>query len=315
MAKWKRKAIVAGLIVIVGAAAGRTAEVDSSLLPICAALAEGQREATLVSTFKNHPVMGKLRQGFGSGFTPSVDFAEKADQMAATINHVQDHLDRLIAEAHALGSLLPDGAIPDDVKVHFLCGSPSDGFGFIVDGEKQLFVDVGNVSTGFLPHLLKHEFWHVGFKQAFPDQFKSEFYADDPLRRLAYQMVNEGVGHYYSLRRRLVPENTYADWEERTAEVFSLLHQRVPEIMAAADIDEQNRLIFSSHAGVPFWKKWGAIPGAIITHRLIEDQGEARVAALIKSGPAEFLSYYQKLTDVRPGWDRLPDELLAAFRR
>ena len=109
-----------------------------------------------------------------------------------------------------------------------------------------------------MPHLLRHEFWHVGFKHAFPEQFQREFYAEDPLRRVAYQMVNEGVGHYYSMRRRLVPRNTYDDWPERTAAIFSLLHEKLPEVKEAGDAEAQNRLIFRSHAGVPLLEEVGS---------------------------------------------------------
>lgn len=289
-------------------------EVDASLLPVCAALARGEDEAENRDALKNHPVMAKLRQGFGPDFKPTVEFDPSATRMLETIALVEEDMDALMERARASELLLPKGAFPDTLKVHFLCGSHSDGYGFIIDGEKQLFLDVANISADFMPHLLRHEFWHVGFKHAFPDQFQRAFYAEDPLRRVAYQMVNEGVGHYYSMRRRLVPKNTYDDWPERTAKIFSLLHEKLPEVAGAQDVETQNRLIFRSHAGVPFWKKWAAVPGAIITYRLIAADGERAVAKLIASGPCAFLGRYQQLADPEGG-NRLPEELLDASCR
>ena len=286
-------------------------EVDASLLPVCAALARGENASAVESALKNHPVMAKLKQGFGPDFEPATDFSASAERMLETIALVEENTEQLLKSARASELLLPKGAFPETLKVHFLCGSHSDGYGFTIDGEKQLFLDVGNISADFMPHLLRHEFWHVGFKHVFPEQFQREFYADDPLRRVAYQMVNEGVGHYYSMRRRLAPRNTYDDWPERTAAIFALLHEKLPEVKEAQDLEEQNRLIFRSHAGVPFWKKWAAVPGAIITYRLIAADGEGAVAKLIADGPCAFLSRYQELANP-DGNNRLPQELLDA---
>lgn len=297
------------LVVTLNSMRAAAADVDTSLLPVCAALARGDADPSHADALKAHPVMAKLRLGFGADFEPSTDLTGAASKMLETITYVEQNLDDILEGAYAPTVLLPQDAIPDTLKVHFLCGSHSDGYGFVIDGEKQLFIDVGNISADFMPHLMKHEFWHVGFKQAFPDQFKREFYADDPLRRVAYQMVNEGVGHYYSMRRRLVPLNTYSDWPERTAAIFSLLHEKLPEVVATDDVEEQNRLIFRGHAGVPFWKKWAAVPGAIVTYRLIAADGEAAVAQLIAEGPCAFLSRYQQLADP-DGENRLPAALI-----
>lgn len=304
---------LAALCLVLIAAPGRAvaADIDTSLLPVCAALARGGDDPSNARTLKAHPVMAKLRLGFGADFEPDTELTGAASQMLETIAYVEQNLDDILEGAYAPTVLLPQGAIPDTLKVHFLCGSHSDGYGFVIDGEKQLFIDVGNISADFMPHLMKHEFWHVGFKQAFPDQFKREFYASDPLRRVAYQFVNEGVGHYYSMRRRLVPQNTYSDWPERTAAIFRLLHEKLPEVTATDDLEEQNGLIFRGHAGVPFWKKWAAVPGAIVTYRLIAADGEAAVAQLIAQGPCAFLSRYQQLADP-DGENRLPAELLDA---
>ncbi len=299
------------LVLVAGPGRAVAADVDTSLLPVCAAIARGDDDPSHARALKAHPVMAKLTVGFGADFEPDTDLMGSAPQMLETIAYVEQNLDDLLEGAYAPTVLLPPHAIPDTLKIHFLCGSPSDGYGFVVDGEKQLFIDVGNISADFMPHLMKHEFWHVGFKHAFPDQFKQEFYADDPLRRVAYQMVNEGVGHYYSMRRRLVPQNTYSDWPERTAAIFSLLHEKLPEVTTVDDAEELNRLIYRSHAGVPFWKKWAAVPGAIVTYRLIASDGEAEVAQLIAQGPCAFLSRYEQLSDP-DGENRLPAGLIDA---
>lgn len=286
------------------------ADVDKSLLPVCSGLAieptpESQR------ALLNHPVMDKLKQGFGADFLPDPDLAAKAERISETVAFVEANLDGLVKRAHAPKILLPDGAIPPDFKMHFVCGTPSDGYGFVFDGKTELFIDVGNVTADFLPHLLMHEFWHVGFKNAYPEQFQAEFHSGDPLRRVAYQMVNEGVGHYYSMRRRLVPKITYEDWHDRTANIFSLLHEKVPGVLSAETAEAQEQLIFRGHAGVPYWQKWLAVPGAIITYRLIGREGEAEVARLIAAGPCAFLSRYNTLADPERG-ELVPEVIVEA---
>lgn len=288
------------------------AEIDTSLLPVCRALESGDKSSAVVARLNSHPVMAKLKQGFGTSFNPSPDIAGNGARTLAALDLVEESAGRLVADAIAAQNLLPENAVPAAVKVHFVCGSPSDGYGFAIDGEKQLFIDVGNVTADFMPHLLVHEFWHVGYKQVFDDHFRSEFHAADPLRRLAYQLVNEGVGHYYSFRRRLVPENTYPDWPDRTAAIFALLHDKAQQLAGVEGREDQDILIYRSHAGVPFWKKWGAVPGAVITYRLVSMAGEKKTASLIASGPCAFLSYYQQAAETRDHWEQLPDSLLFA---
>lgn len=287
------------------------ADVDTSLLSVCRDLAGETPTAESKSALLNHPVVEKLRLGFGQDFAPQTDLSAKSARILETVSFVEENLDDVLKQAHASKILLPEGAIPPDFKMHFVCGTPSDGYGFVIDGGTQLFIDVGNVSADFLPHLLMHEFWHVGFKNAYPDQFQAEFYSGDPMRRIAYQMVNEGVGHYYSMRRRLVPKITYDDWHDRTASIFGMLRERSAAVQAAETAEEQERFIYRGHAGVPYWQKWLAVPGAIITYRLIQREGEAEVARLIAAGPCAFLSRYNKLAD--PARDELvPEAILAA---
>lgn len=287
------------------------ADVDTSLLPVCRDLAGHAPQVESRAALINHPVMDKLRLGFGADFTPNPNLSDKAARILETVDFIEADLDTLIRDAHAAKTLLPDGAIPDDFKMYFVCGTPSDGYGFVIDGGTQLFVDVGNVSADFLPHLLMHEFWHVGFKNAFQDQFQAEYFSGDPMRRIAYQMVNEGVGHYYSMRRRLVPKITYDDWHDRTATIFGLLREKSADVLAAKTAQEQERLIYRGHAGVPYWRKWLAVPGAIITYRLIAREGEAEVARLIKAGPCAFLSRYNTHADPARG-ELVPEAIIKA---
>lgn len=301
--------VVIALCFVTGTA--HAAKVDLTYMQYCKSLLTSGSAPALLKAMEEHAVTRKLRQGWGDAYKPNLDLEARAERTLETIALVESDIAGLIDGAHAARTLLPAGAIPENVRVHFICGSPSDGYGFTIDGEKQLFIDVSNVRAEFLPHLMKHEFWHVGFKRAFPAMFEEEFYASDPRRRVAYQMLNEGVGHYYSMRRRLVPTNTYPDWPERTASIFALLHEKLPEVTAAKSNEAQNQLIYRGHAGVPFWQKWLAVTGAIVTYRLISSDGEAAVAALIAAGPCAFLSRYQSLADP-DGENRLPDALTEA---
>ena len=120
-------------------------EVDASLLPVCAALARGEGDSSLERALKKHPVMAKLKQGFGPDFEPATDFSASTERMLETIALVEENMDQLLKGARASELLLPKDAFPGALKVHFLCGSHSDGYGFTIDGEMQLFLDVGNI--------------------------------------------------------------------------------------------------------------------------------------------------------------------------
>lgn len=287
------------------------ADVDTSLLTVCRDLASETPASESQGALINHPVMDKLKQGFGDNFTPNTHLSTKAEGLRETVDFVTANLNTLIARAHAPKVLLPDGAIPEDFKLHFVCGTPSDGYGFVINGSTQVFIDVGNVSADFMPHLLTHELWHVGFKNAYPEQFDAEFHSGNPMRRVAYQMVNEGIGHYYSMRRRLVPKITYEDWHDRTARIFGLLNEKSAEALSASSEEAQERLIFRGHAGVPYWQKWLAVPGAIITYRLLQRDGEAEVKRLVAAGPCAFLTRYNALADpVRA--ELVPEQIMKA---
>lgn len=128
-------------------------------------------------------------------------------------------------------------------------------------------------------------------------------------------MLDEGGGHFYSLRPRLIPHIDYADFDRRLARVFGLLAERSAAYLDASDPQLRRRLLWRSHAGVPFWDKWAAVPGALMLYLLRREQGPAAVARLIAEQPFSLPLAYDRLAADRPDWPRLPPRLVAAARR
>ncbi len=288
-------------------------ELDRDLVPLCLAAAREGDTPAIRNAMEAAPVTELLRRGYGEAFQYDLHAVHNArSRIESNLAMIERDWEKIAAGLVDIESLTGEGTLPKNLKFHLVCGSPSDGYGFWFPEGVRQFIDVGNVETDFLPHLLTHEVWHVTFKTTYPNLLQAAESNPDPIAYLAYQQINEGVGHYYSFRRRLYPEISYEDWQQRTAGVFQLLHENVEDLQNTPDPAMAREKIYRSHAGVPFWKKWGAVPGAVMTYRLLEELGPEDVASLIAAGPCEFLGAYQSLADARSSWEQLPDVLLSA---
>ncbi len=291
----------------------RGAEFDASLIPLCQQLAETPTDEFLRERFTEHESVALIKQGVGNRFHVSFgqisEQKERINQYARALPVLQRSLPQFEAQATAF---LGDGILPTDFKIRLVCGMHSDGFGFPVDGKLQLFINLSVIKPDFLPSLLRHELWHVAFRSKYPKFADNHGASADPLRKLGYVLLNEGVGHYYSFQRRVEPTVGYDNWFERTDKIFSLLQDNITALDALDNQSDQKKLLFSSHAGVPFWKKWGALPGAIITYRLKKTLGASELRKIISGGPCEFLTRYQSEAIKQPKWEKIPIELQTA---
>lgn len=286
---------------------GQAATFDRSFLPVCEQLASGGATASLES----HPMLQKLKAGFGDDLTVSSEVVRQNRTRLEGYMAELDALEASLADLVADAAAFTGPSLPPDLRINLVCGTPSDGYGFRVNGELELFLDLTRIDRDFMPHLLRHELWHVAFRAAFPGHVAGFDRPDMPFRRLAYVMLNEGVGHYYSFRRLVEPEITYSDWQGRTNAVFELLDRKFEEYKAATSKEDHDALLWHSHAGVPFWQKWAALPGAVITYRLRKTLGDEALKQVIATGPCAFLQLYQSEAQERPEWQQLPDELVS----
>lgn len=301
------------LIIFMAPSAARGVDFDASLLSTCLALAETPHDKALQQQLLTHNHIKLLSDGLPSHATISFE-------------QISKHKDRLSAHAAALPGLSRDlpqlasdaaqflgpSAIPGDLSIRIVCGTPYDGFGFQRETKTQLFVNLALITPVFFPHLLRHEIWHVAFRAAHTSLAEEFEETPNPLKQLSFIMLNEGIGHYYSFRRRVEPEIVYDNWQERTDTLFALLHEKIPLLASADSPDQQKQLLWRSEAGVPFWKKWGATTGAVITYRLKEKLGIEGLKPLIAGGPCTFLTRYHKEAAQMPEWQTIPEELVSS---
>jgi hypothetical protein len=306
--------LILSMAVIVSADS-QSVYLDASLFETCVALASDPNDQLQRDRLMGHPNTTKMKQGWGERFHISFEqIAKQRERLEAyrtILPNLTARTTQLAEDASRFlgaGNLLPAGQ-----GINIVCGGPFDAYGFGSDPGRELFVDITLIEPDFLEHLMRHEYWHLAFKARYPEMFNQEYgSAEDPLRRLAYQMLNEGVGHYYSFRRRVEPVIEYSDWEDRTQEAFSLLAEGTKRLALLTSREEQDEVIWSAHSGVPFWQKWGAIPGAIITYRLNQALEREELAEAISRGSCGFLSRYADESLAHPSWESLPPDLIEA---
>jgi hypothetical protein len=128
-------------------------------------------------------------------------------------------------------------------------------------------------------------------------------------------MLNEDGGHFFSLGARLEDRAARAETEGKFRSAFALLAERYPAYASETHDDGRSRMLRRSRAGVPFWEKWGAIPGAYLLHRLSQVLGDDQVARLVSTGPYDFIFRYAELQARHTDWPALPPRFLADLRR
>ncbi|HOX47532.1 MAG TPA: hypothetical protein PK668_28320, partial [Myxococcota bacterium] len=216
---------------------------------------------------------------------------------------------------------LPDRPAPSEVRLNLVCGSPWDAFVLIFEGP-EVFFDLGFYGDAppaqALPEfeaILTHELWHLAFLKH-QDAHWTVMPRDTgsiPAQFL-YRMLNEGVGHYYSMRSKLLSENAWPDLAERERRIFDLLARSYPAYREEQDEVRRREILWRSHAGVPFWEKWSAVPGALIVHHLVSTPGPAGFRELIAREPFSWIVEYARLCGEHPDWPRLPERLVQDAR-
>ncbi len=289
----------------------RGVDFDASLLKQCQALAETPNNEHLRAKFMQHENITAIKDGFGKRFKLSFEQITKQkarlDQYAILLPELEKNFSVFTEQATAF---LGRNTVPDNLKISLVCGTRWDAFGFPGKGQPQIFLNLALINPDFMPYLLRHEIWHTAFRNTYPEFAEAHNSTTAPLKQLAYTLLNEGVGHYYSFQRRVEPSIVYNNWQERTSKVFALLEEGVSQLQSTSDKEEQEEILFSSHAGVSFWKKWGALPGAVITYRLRNKLGTDEMKSIVAKGPCEFLSRYQREASQIPNWETIPDALL-----
>lgn len=291
----------------------RGVEFDASLLSQCLELANHPDNAALRSRLLAHEHIQQIRINLPNHANISFDqmaaHTKRLEHYADTLPTIEKQLPLLAAQAT---SFLAGNHAPDGLSIRIVCGPPYDAFGFNKDGKVFLFANLPLIKPDFFPHLLRHEIWHASFREQHASITNEFEQAKHPLKRLAFIMLNEGVGHYYSFQRRVEPRIVYENWTERTEKLFSLLYEKTDQLIVASTLEEQDELLWTSQASVPFWQKWGAVTGAVITYRLKKKLHVETLQTLVAAGPCGFLSRYQIEAAQMPNWETIPDALVTA---
>ncbi|MBI5508103.1 MAG: hypothetical protein HY903_05060 [Deltaproteobacteria bacterium] len=315
--------------------------IDASMLPLCMKVIAGDSSAA--RELEAHPVVRKMSEGMREEVQFTAEELARAAFLAAddqrfSWRRLRDNA-RFVTPFAAKAPTLLEGLIgrnaaraseflatpmrADNVPVHLVCGGPWDGYVLYFDRGAELFLDIGWHADGeidaILPGfeaVLTHELWHIAFGEHVRMRFAVDYkHAVDPATLFIYEMINEGVGHYYSMRPRLYPTISVAQFEEKQAAVFALLETSYPQLLAEKDADRRREMLWRSHAGVPFWQKWGAVPGALVVYRLVEAIGAEGVRALLAHEPFSLLIAYQDQRAAHPAWPPLPMSLVEDARR
>jgi len=308
----------------------------TSMISLCEAVIAG--DESVRSALASHSLVSKMSEGMRSQvpFDPeafaAAAFAAQNDPrfswnrlrknaayVVPFVDYLRNNQQQLVVKClEKAGELLLVEADPDRVTINLVCGSPWDAYVLIFDGP-ELFFDVGWIADDELQRmlpgfraLLAHELWHLLFLAHQEQHWVRDYRkSSDPAVQFLYRMLNEGVGHYYSLSPGLYPDISYSDFPDREQTAFRLLRENYPRYMAEADAELRQTLLWHSHAGVPFWEKWGAVPGAIVVYYLIEEYGRASVRQLIASEPFSIFLSYDAMCKQKTTLPVLPEPLVS----
>jgi hypothetical protein len=327
----------AGLVASVHPDADRSGlSLDDSMLPLCKKVLASDESA--VPQLAAHPVTRKMSEGMREqvAFTPE-EFAAAAfspaedqrfswrrlrDNSRFVLPFVEQAPARLAAmlrrDVVTASELVADSARPNEVLVHLVCGGPWDAYVLYFDRGAELFLDIGWQADGELDSvmpdveaILTHELWHMAFGEHIRARWPTDYkHSGDAAALFIYEMVNEGIGHYYSMRPHLYPTNTIERFADKAARAFGLLAASYPALVAERDEKRRSDMLWHSHAGVPFWEKWGAVTGALVVYRLVETLGRDGVRALLSNEPFSLLLAYDEQCATHADWARLPAALV-----
>jgi hypothetical protein len=311
----------------------------NSMYPICSKIVVGDNSVS--KEIEKHALVEKMSEGMKQvTFTPqefaSAAFSPQPDSrfsferlrknkkfikplaMYFEKNHAKIVKDNLISATRFLAVKIE----PSFVNLNLVCGSPWDAFVLIFD-KPEIFFDLGFHSDqplekavqALLP-IMQHELWHMAFiehqKVHWPVDYRN---SQDPAEAFLFRMLNEGVGHYYSIYNRLYPKVSYQDFSSRSQKIFFSLESKYQLYADEEDLKIREQILWSSHAQVPFWEKWGAIPGALVIYHLEQTIGAQGIKKLINSEPFSVFLAYDEQSKLHKDWPRLPLQLIDDARR
>ncbi|OGR07683.1 MAG: hypothetical protein A2341_06630 [Deltaproteobacteria bacterium RIFOXYB12_FULL_58_9] len=320
--------------------AGKSVSEAESMVSLCLRVIDGDKSAE--PGIAHHPLVTKMAEGMREQviFTPA-EFAhaaftttddeqfswrrlrDNARFVKPFLGEVSPRLAALVTRSAGTSrEFLAESADTKTMPVHFVCGGPWDAFVLYFDRGPELFFDLGWHADGEpaammadFEAILTHELWHASFGEHrrlhWPIDYKS---CDGAACRFLYEMANEGIGHFYSLRHRLLPTVTIDRFDAKVAGAFVLLANNYPDLIAETDARKRENALWHSHAGVPFWEKWGAIPGAVVVYRLLQTSGDSEVRRLVAEEPFSLFLRYNELCSTRPEWEKLPPPLVEDAR-
>jgi hypothetical protein len=311
-----------------------------TLVQLCLRVVDG--DSSIAPQLARDPLVERMSQGMQPqvSFTPeqyaAAAFAKEADPrfswdrlrknarfVRPFVEHVQANQRQLVEGALTRARELVDAQLtPSEVGVNLVCGGPWDAY-VLIFGRPELYFDVGFLADAPLAEalpdfeaLLEHELWHFAFlshqQRHWPVDYRK---ATEPSELFLYQMLNEGIGHYYSMRFKLEPSPRIEDLDRKQRQAFSLLNQRYQPWRELKDPKAREEALWHSHAGVPFWEKWSAVPAALMAHRLIQAFGARSVARRIEQEPFSFFIAYSDACADHPDWPRIPTMLVDDARR
>ncbi len=313
--------------------------IDISLLPLCSKVAEGDK--TVSDQLKKHILVKKMSEGMsGISFTPE-DFVNAAfsdlddkrfswshfknnyQYVSKLVDHIQQNSEKLFKKtlnnaSRFLG--LPINSA--EIQLNLVCGGKWDAYVLVFKDTPEIFMDVGLYAKkdttkmiNDFESVLTHEMWHLAFYRhkdtVWKNNYKDHF---DPNFVLIYEILNEGIGHCFSLYNHLYPTVTIIDFKKKVSDLFKLFTNKYREYISETDLKVREKLLWKSHAGVPFWEKWGALTGAIITYRLVEALGDNKVKKIIKDEPFSLIVIYQQLAKEKK-WELLPNALVEQAKK
>jgi len=165
-----------------------------------------------------------------------------------------------------------------------------------------------------LEHVLAHEVFHAGLRQAETRLPGWSDYRDNDLSDFAYvrrTVLDEGIAHYIDWRERPGSDSLFT-WKPSSRETFAFSQlatacRRLKQPGAArGDLIEIIQLAGSG----PLWSKYGAISGMFAAHRIEAALGRRVLRRVVEAGPDEFLKTYRQVARRNPALSGIPAELI-----
>jgi len=198
-------------------------------------------------------------------------------------------LPRVAAQASELAA--PFGIEPFDAVVAAGNRCSSDGFGWVPDhiginleAFHRSYGAPGEGAVERMRRIVAHEYVHLLTYACYPDHHE---HRDTPWNRALWTMFFEGIGDYFSVSARWLPDER-GDPSPVAAETLRRLEPILVErleafVDATPEVEEELRRGISMGR---FDEKWGSLPVALWLHAEARARGEAETLAwMVRVGP------------------------------